>query len=126
MNKSYQKGRRAEHRLKKLLEAAGFYVIRSAGSKGKIDLVALREVAYLIQVKVNKWGSSDELRELRKIPSPEYTFKIIARTDDGSSGWQIRFIKPKRKRVYGLELITGPYIYNSVSKFFKHERRADG
>ena len=39
MNASH-KGRRAEHRARALLEAAGFTVCRAAGSKGPADLVA--------------------------------------------------------------------------------------
>ena len=39
MNAAY-KGRRAEHRARALLEAAGFAVCRAAGSKGPADLVA--------------------------------------------------------------------------------------
>ena len=39
MNTSH-KGRRAEHRARALLEAAGFSVCRAAGSKGPADLVA--------------------------------------------------------------------------------------
>lgn len=34
------KGRRAEHRARALLEAAGFFVCRAAGSKGPADLIA--------------------------------------------------------------------------------------
>lgn len=34
------KGRRAEHRARALLEAAGFTVCRAAGSKGPADLIA--------------------------------------------------------------------------------------
>jgi Holliday junction resolvase len=34
------KGRRAEHRARALLEAAGFAVCRAAGSKGPADLIA--------------------------------------------------------------------------------------
>ena len=39
MNASH-KGRRAEHRARALLEAAGFSVCRAAGSKGPADLIA--------------------------------------------------------------------------------------
>ena len=39
MNASH-KGRRAEHRARTLLEAAGFTVCRAAGSKGPADLIA--------------------------------------------------------------------------------------
>jgi len=46
------KGRRAEHKARALLEAAGYVVIRSAGSKGPIDLAAWDGVGVrLIAVK---------------------------------------------------------------------------
>ena len=41
-NKMYQKGARAERALKKKLETEGFFVIRSAGSKGKVDIAAFK------------------------------------------------------------------------------------
>jgi len=64
MNKA-RKGRNLENRAKKLLEACGYLVIRSAASKGPFDLVAIKErgVVRLIQVKANK-GISKEEREL--------------------------------------------------------------
>lgn len=34
------KGRRAEHRARRILEAAGYEVCRAAGSKGPADLIA--------------------------------------------------------------------------------------
>ena len=40
MNANYRKGRRGEHRARAALEAAGFTVVRAAGSKGLADLVA--------------------------------------------------------------------------------------
>lgn len=39
----YVKGRRFEHQVKKSYEAKGYTVIRSAGSKGKIDLIAWKK-----------------------------------------------------------------------------------
>ena len=41
VNKNYQSGRAFEYRVKEFLEQHGFFVMRSAGSKGKIDLVAI-------------------------------------------------------------------------------------
>jgi len=50
----YIRGRRFEHRVKRLLEERGYIVVRSAGSKGPFDLVALRfgEIL-LIQCKLD-------------------------------------------------------------------------
>lgn len=55
-NKHYESGRRFEYRIKNHLERIGYYVIRSAGSKGIADLVAIIPVGnhskvFLIQVK---------------------------------------------------------------------------
>lgn len=41
MNKNYEKGRRYEYKEKKIWEEDGYLVIRSAGSKSPIDLVAV-------------------------------------------------------------------------------------
>lgn len=40
-NKNYVSGCNFERRVKKHLEKLGYYVIRSAGSKGQIDIVAV-------------------------------------------------------------------------------------
>jgi len=42
MNKRYIKGRNFEYQIKKMLERDGYYVIRSAGSHGAFDLVAIK------------------------------------------------------------------------------------
>ena len=67
MNKSYTKGRRIEYLAKKILEAESFLVIRAAGSKGPIDIVAIRDkITRLIQIK-SRNPSKKELERLRKI-----------------------------------------------------------
>lgn len=50
------KGRAAEHEARATAETHGYYVLRSAGSKGAADLVAFREghAPLLIQVKAGK------------------------------------------------------------------------
>ena len=51
----YKLGRRLEYRIKKLLEEHGYEVIRSAGSHGRWDLVAVKDkIVRLIQVKKGK------------------------------------------------------------------------
>jgi len=39
----YRKGARFERRVKRYLEERGYFVVRSAGSKGKFDLIAVRK-----------------------------------------------------------------------------------
>lgn len=55
---AYKKGRRVEHYIKSLLKELGaVYIIRSAGSRGLADLVAifpLKKEIWLIQVKGGK------------------------------------------------------------------------
>lgn len=55
MSKSYVKGRRFEHYVKDKLEAKGWVVTRSAGSKGPFDLLAVKNGRILlIQCKWRK------------------------------------------------------------------------
>lgn len=52
---NYAAGRRAEWRARDYLEARGYYVIRSAGSKGLIDLVAFKRSRPILVIQV-KYG----------------------------------------------------------------------
>jgi Holliday junction resolvase len=63
MPKGYIKGRQREHNLKRKLERAGWLVVRSAGSKGVFDLIAIKDVALGLQVK----GAKPSKRELARI-----------------------------------------------------------
>jgi Holliday junction resolvase len=62
---NYQRGYAAERVARKILEDDGYLVIRSAGSKGPADLIALnaREII-LIQVKRNRPVSLAEQKRL--------------------------------------------------------------
>lgn len=59
----YIKGRSREHILKRKLERAGWLVVRSAGSKGAFDLIAIKDVTIGIQAK----GSMPTKRERLRI-----------------------------------------------------------
>jgi len=62
--RSYVKGRRFENYVKEKLERKGYLVVRSAGSKGLFDLVALRRgEILLIQCKWRKGRMSKEMVE---------------------------------------------------------------
>lgn len=66
---NYHAGRRAEWRARDILKARGYHtVIRSAGSKGPIDLfgIAAHGIA-LVQVKHGRGISSRERAELQEL-----------------------------------------------------------
>ena len=42
-NKSYLKGRRRENYIRKKYEAQGYACIRSSGSKGAVDVIAIKK-----------------------------------------------------------------------------------
>jgi len=72
----YRKGYRLEQRASDQLEALGYYVLRSAGSHGPADLVALSTSGLngiagphvrLVQVKANRPPSRAQRAELRAL-----------------------------------------------------------
>lgn len=84
--KPYEKGRRAEWRVRSVLEEDGYVVVRSAASKGPIDLVAIhpekREIL-LIQVKSGRSRLSREERERLASLAGTYTVKPIVAVRKG-------------------------------------------
>lgn len=70
-NKNYRHGYSFELRVKKYLESCGFFVVRSSGSHGVADLVAIKtdyeQKIYLIQCKAGKgYISKTEMFNLYK------------------------------------------------------------
>lgn len=86
MGSRYRKGRRVEHRARKLLEDAGHAVIRSAGSKGPVDLVAFDALSVrLISVKSgSRYASAVERQALHRLPRPDNASVEIWRFPDRS------------------------------------------
>lgn len=77
------KGRRNEHRSRELLERDGYRVLRSAGSKGAFDLIAIGPAdVLLIQCKSNRWPSSAELAEMAAFPVPAGCRRLVHRWRD--------------------------------------------
>jgi len=78
------KGRRAEHRARKLLEDAGYTVTRSAGSKGAADLVAWNTVQFrLLNIKSGtKYCGTLEREAFALVPVPPNATKEIWRFPD--------------------------------------------
>ena len=50
-NRRYEAGRRFEWKVRDRLRAAGFTVLRTAGSKGPVDLIAVRERTMVLGVE---------------------------------------------------------------------------
>lgn len=65
---NYQAGTRFEHRVRDRLRARGFEVVRSAGSKTGVDLVAIgHQRVWLVQCKRNGVLGSVEWNRLRRL-----------------------------------------------------------
>ena len=66
------KGRRAEHRARALLEAAGFAVCRAAGSKGPADLVAwdMTSIRFISVKSGSKYATAMEREALQMLLRP--------------------------------------------------------
>ena len=67
MNKNYRRGRSKEYRIKKKYEKLGYTVLRTAGSHGFADLIALKinEIIF-IQVKPKKFSEKKKRELLEK------------------------------------------------------------
>jgi len=87
---AYRKGAYYERKLFHQLEKEGWYVVRSAGSKGALDLVAIRDGKVMgIQVKKRKQLSKAErenLEHLReKLGVPIF---VVQYTEKGGIMWE--------------------------------------
>lgn len=78
-NKAYRKGRYFENMIKKKLIEAGFYVTRSASSKGVFDLIAIyKGKVYGIQCKYDGKITKSEVNEMRKVAEEHTIIPIVA------------------------------------------------
>ncbi len=67
MIRSKAKGYRTERKATEILRRSDFYVVRSGGSLGPFDLVALRrDAVLLIQCKTNRGPSAEEIERIRE------------------------------------------------------------
>ena len=85
----YRRGARVERILKKKLESEGYYVVRSAGSKGEVDLVAWN-MNRIIVIQVAKIGvkTKKDLDRLRTVPIAGYNmFRYMYEYNRGK--WKI-------------------------------------
>jgi Holliday junction resolvase-like predicted endonuclease len=90
---STAKGTRAEYKSRRLLEAAGYVVVRAAASKGPFDLVAVSTVdVLLVQVKSNRPPGPAERAALAACPCPPSGKRLV-------HVWRDRVPKPEVREV---------------------------
>jgi len=92
---NYRRGYALELRAKKELEIAGYYVMRSSGSHGACDLIALnQEEIRLIQVGTAGSKRPVDYEKLRRVPAPGKVFREMwlwtARL-----GWTVEMVAPQ-------------------------------
>jgi len=88
----YRRGARVERLLRKKLESEGYYVVRSAGSKGAVDLVAWN-INRIIVIQVAKIGvkTKKDFDRLRTVPITGYNFfRYMYEYDRGE--WKVTFV----------------------------------
>ena len=74
----YQRGVRLEYLARDVLRHRGYSVVRSAGSHGAIDLVALNErEVLLIQVKQTGQSVGAALDKLSEVPGPRCAHRQV-------------------------------------------------
>ncbi len=92
MNSS-AKGRRNEHRSMAIFEALGYECIRSAGSAGTWDFVAISPTdVVLVQVKSSEWPRVAEMERLTLFRAPPGVRKLVHR-------WRPRMRQPDVREV---------------------------
>ena len=85
----YAAGRRLEYIARDALRAQGYTVIRSAGSKGAVDLVAIGlDDVRLIQVKAEGQSITGAVKALAALPSPAGVRREVW-TWKGRAGWAV-------------------------------------
>lgn len=97
-NANYQAGVRFERELKDLLEKAGYYVMRSAGSHGPADLIAIKDgKTYIISCK-------RDFRDLKKLEPDKVDYLLNLCKDNnyvpvsGSNYWYANVIPIHAKK----------------------------
>lgn len=98
MTNHYAAGAAFERQVRHALEADGYDVIRSAGSKGKVDLVAIKPMFLaFIQCKTNGLCAPAERAELIRVSGRANALPLVAYK--GTEG---------RLRPIRFRLLTGP------------------
>lgn len=101
---NYKRGTEIEHKIRNILETAGWFVVRSAGSKGLLDLIAINAKGeiFAIQAKRTKaknvpWSKYKEEIGLledfaRKYPCPNMKVEFWVWKD--RDRWHKHIVRP--------------------------------
>lgn len=89
MPSQYRRGADFERSLKKYLESLGYFVVRSAGSKGPVDLVAFgHDGIFFIQCKLTGKISAAEQKKLDDLALTHQVFGFVATPDNYKELWR--------------------------------------
>lgn len=98
---NYDRGRRFEYAVRDHLRTNGYDVIRSAGSKTKVDLVAIKTgQVLLVQCKLDGKISPTERTELVRIASAAGGWPIVASRKQGIYLAEIVTVTPPKYRKF--------------------------
>lgn len=91
--KSYEKGRNYEYYLMNKLEKAGFFVVRSAGSHGVFDLIAVdfNGTVYGIQVKKNGYLQKSDIEMMKQLYRSYKIIPLLAHNKN-NNGWEFELV----------------------------------
>jgi len=84
-NQNYIKGRNFEYRVMDFLRERGYFCMRSSGSKGLFDVIAIPSTkgsTLLIQAKYNGYIPKFELQKLKEIQNKLWGSIIIAYSEN--------------------------------------------
>ena len=81
---NYSRGANLERKIKKRLESEGWFVVRSAGSKGLVDLVAFASGQKPVFIQVKLTGKLSKLETINLIELAErYDAMAMLSSKDG-------------------------------------------
>jgi len=91
MATAYERGRSAEYRVRRCFEELGWLVIRSAGSKGPVDICAISQDGRmnLIQVKSGRAGLGAEERAALELLATAYPYCTVECWHWRGGRWEI-------------------------------------
>lgn len=100
MATNYSRGRSFEYQVRNHLLKDGFVCIRSAGSKGSIDLIAGREgVVLAVQCKKNGRIPASERRRLRQDASQFGAIPVLAEQSRGVVFYEVKRLGTIKSKV---------------------------
>ncbi len=96
----YERGRRLEYHARSDLRKQGFTVIRSAGSKGPADLVAINQKqVLLVQVKSPGGVLDSDIQKLQSVSAPaNVRLEIWEYVPGKPHTWRVTKLNSRRRR----------------------------